>query len=65
MSFGYSYTSDVTIRLYLFCITYDQFIKLYWLKHRGPVAMQELEATGSSLALNKQTVGKSASESRQ
>lgn len=55
MSFGYSYTSDVNIRLYLFCITYGQFIKLCWLKHRGPVAAQELKTTGSSLVLDKQT----------
>ena len=62
MSFGCSYTSDVMIRLYLFCIPYDQFYdQLYWLKYRGPVAAQELKATGSSLALDKQTFGQSAS----
>lgn len=60
MSFGYSYTSDVKIRLYLFCTTYDQSNKLFWLDHR---TAQELKASGSSPALGKQTVVLGASSS--
>lgn len=60
MSFGYSYTSDVKIRLYLFCTTYDQSNKLFWLDHR---TAQELKASGSSPALGKRTVVLGASSS--
>lgn len=53
MSFGYGYASDIEIRLYLFCITYDQSNKFDWLDQR---TAQELQAAEGSPALSKQTI---------